>query len=118
MIDRIIMLLSVSGLISRTQLKIHQSIIPVENDNFKEIERLQSDYLKISSDFSNSYYNLTKDHKPSQKIDKEITQYIITIRQELEDTNIITAEGYRIAFSNLFHKLHDFAKSISQLNLR
>lgn len=101
------------NLIVNTQSRIHSSIIQNEENNRNKIIQLQSDYLTITNDFSNSYYTITKNNKPAKDIDNKITQYLAEIKHSYTNIDITTVDGYILAFTNFFDDLNKFASSIN-----
>lgn len=99
---------SILDIINDTKKKIHPSIIKDVDGVLNKILQLQSDYLTITNDFSNSYYDITKFNKPSNDIDEQITQYLDEIRHNYTNKDISTVEEYIYELKGFHDKLVEF----------
>lgn len=104
-------------LITDTQVKTHQCIVHKENDEFKKILQLQSGYLTITNDFSNSYHKITLTDKLPNEIDKQITQYLIEIKHNYTNKDISTIDGYIVELTKFHEKLNNFGSLLNSPNL-
>ena len=104
-------------LITDTQMKTHQCIIHKENDEFNKIIQLQSGYLTITNDFSNSYHKITLTDKLPNDINEQITQYLAKIKHDYTNKDISTIDRYVVELTKFHEKLNHFGSLLNSPNI-
>jgi len=98
----------VFDLITITNKEIHPIIIKDIDDSINKVLQLHRDYVETTSDFASSYYIITKTTKPSEEIDKQITQYLDKIKHDIIKKKSSTVAEYVDELTNFHDKLVEF----------
>jgi len=98
----------VFDLITITNKEIHPIIIKDIDDSINKVLQLHRDYVETTSDFASSYYIITKITKPSEEIDKQITQYLDKIKHDIIKKKSSTVAEYVDELTNFHDKLVEF----------